>query len=142
MALDKVWVRTLVDGLIRADQIVGLTSHSTPALSGKPARWLLDVTVAVPTGSGHADSWAVGMLHRTLIQTSTEPVGAPEALARILAELHESDSAGIINTLPADLPAGAGNVSGVRFSFTSYTGTETPETAAERGSTPQATAGP
>lgn len=124
MGLAKVWVRTLSDGIVRADQIVSLTSHSTPALSGKPARWLLDATVAVSTGSGHAGSWSVGMLHRTLIQTPAEPVDAPEALARLLAVLHDTEAAGIITPLPAE-PSETGR-SGVRFSFAPFNDTGSP----------------
>ncbi|MGC7094236.1 hypothetical protein ACPZ19_06200 [Amycolatopsis lurida] len=103
-----------------------MTSHSTPALSGKPARWLLDATVAVSTGSGHAGSWSVGMLHRTLIQTPAEPVEAPEALARLLAVLHDTDAAGIITPVPAE-PSETGRFgSGVRFSFTPFNDTDSP----------------
>jgi len=41
MSLTTVWVQTQGDGLVRADQIIGIDAHQTPALSGKPARWLL-----------------------------------------------------------------------------------------------------
>jgi hypothetical protein len=37
MELTNVWLRTLGDGLIRADQIVGALTHRTPAVAGKPA---------------------------------------------------------------------------------------------------------
>src|SRR6185369_10903355 len=113
MALDKVWVRTLSDGLLRADQIVGLTAHATPSLPGKLPRWLLDVTVAVPAGSGAGGSgWDIGILHRTLVQTPAEPAGAPEALARLLTRLDEPGTAGIVTPV-ADPPAG----SRIRFTF-------------------------
>ncbi|WP_410672499.1 hypothetical protein [Amycolatopsis sp. cmx-4-68] len=115
MALDKVWVRTLSDGLLRADQIVGLTAHATPSLPGKSPRWLLDVTVAVPAGSGAGGGgWDIGILHRTLVQTPAEPAGAPEALARILARLDEPGTAGIVT------PSAAGP-STIRFTFSSFT---------------------
>ena len=52
MGLENIWVATLTGGLIRADCIVGVESHQTPELTGKPARWLLDITLAVPAGSG------------------------------------------------------------------------------------------
>jgi hypothetical protein len=34
-------VQTLGDGLVRADQVTGIDAHQTPALTGKPSRWLL-----------------------------------------------------------------------------------------------------
>ena len=34
MSLVNVWIRTQSDGLVRADQIVGIDAHQTPALSG------------------------------------------------------------------------------------------------------------
>jgi hypothetical protein len=115
MGLAKVWVRTLSDGLLRADQIVGLTAHATPSLPGKAPRWLLDVTLAVPAGSGvDGSGWDIGILHRTLVQTPGEPVGAPEALARILARLDEPGTAGIITPSTAA-------PSTVRFTFESFT---------------------
>jgi hypothetical protein len=114
MGLDKVWISTLSDGLLRADQVVGLTAHATPSLPGKAPRWLLDVTVAVAAGSGAGGSgWDIGILHRTLVQTSDEPVGAPEALARLLAQLDRPDTAGIITP-------SANASSGIRFSFTAF----------------------
>jgi hypothetical protein len=114
MGLTKVWIATLSDGLLRADQVVGLTAHATPALTGKPPRWLLDATVRAPAGSGSADGWDVGILHRTLIQTPAEPVGAPEALARLLARLDGEDAAGLI-TLRAETAAGPAST--VRAAF-------------------------
>ncbi|WP_410643844.1 hypothetical protein [Amycolatopsis sp. lyj-346] len=116
MGLTKVWLATLSDGLIRADQVVGLTAHATPALAGKAPRWLLDVTLRVPAGSGSVDGWDVGILHRTLIQTPGEPVGAPEALARLLARLDGEDAAGLI-TAVADSGARTQPASVVRFGF-------------------------
>ncbi|MEV6877366.1 hypothetical protein [Amycolatopsis sp. NPDC051128] len=117
MGLTNVWIATLSDGLLRADQVVGLTAHATPALTGKPPRWLLDVTIRAPAGSGSADGWDVGILHRTLIQIPAEPVGAPEALARLLARLDREDAAGVISPQPAGPPSGTRAVSAVRFGF-------------------------
>ncbi|WP_329045799.1 hypothetical protein OG738_29850 [Amycolatopsis sp. NBC_01488] len=113
MGLHNVWIRTLSDGLLRADQIVGLTAHATPSLPGKSPRWLLDATMTVPAGSGGAGSgWDIGILHRTLAQTQTEPVGAPEALARLLDRLDRPDTAGIITP---STTAGT-----VRFTFSAF----------------------
>jgi hypothetical protein len=114
MGLDKVWIQTLSDGLLRADQVVGVTAHATPSLPGKAPRWLLDVTLAVAAGSGASGSgWDIGILHRTLIQTSDEPTGAPAALARLLARLDQPATAGIITP-----SATAAN--GVQFSFAAF----------------------
>lgn len=114
MGLDKVWIQTLSDGLLRADQVVGLTAHATPSLPGKSPRWLLDVTMAAAAGSGAGgNGWDIGILHRTLIQTSDEPTGAPAALARLLAELDRPATAGIITP-----SATAAN--GVQFSFAAF----------------------
>jgi hypothetical protein len=41
VGLTNVWVRTLSDGLIRADHIVGIDAHRTPQLAEKHAHWLL-----------------------------------------------------------------------------------------------------
>ena len=73
VSLTNVWVQTAADGLVRADQIVGIDAHQTPALSGKPARWLLDVVLTASIGSGTRDGWAVTAVHRTLIQTAEDP---------------------------------------------------------------------
>lgn len=51
MGLTKVWVRTLSDGLIRADHIIGIDAHRTPPLAGKHAHWLLDAILPAPVGS-------------------------------------------------------------------------------------------
>jgi len=96
MALDRVWLQTLGDGLVRADQITGIDAHQTPALTGKPARWLLDVVLGVPIGSGHREGWTVTALHRTVIQTGQDPSPAAPALARLLAQLDVINAAGII----------------------------------------------
>ncbi|MBE1496224.1 hypothetical protein H4696_003324 [Amycolatopsis lexingtonensis] len=115
MGLSKVWIRTLSDSLLRADQVVGLTSHAAPSLPGKAPRWLLDATVSVPAGSGAGGSgWDIGILHRTLAQTRVEPVGAPQELDRLLARLDRPETAGIITPSPAD--------GSILFAFTSFTG--------------------
>ena len=75
VSLTNVWVQTAADGLVRADQIVGIDAHQTPALSGKPPRWLLDVILPASIGSGTRDGWAVTAVHRTLIQTAEDPTG-------------------------------------------------------------------
>ncbi|MDT7563528.1 MAG: hypothetical protein QOG76_2152 [Pseudonocardiales bacterium] len=98
MNLTSVWVQTLADGLIRADLIAGIHTHRTPAVAGKPPRWLLDVVLSSTTGSGQAGSWTVSPLHRTLTQTADEPTDAPQQLARLLAQLEATVTAGIITT--------------------------------------------
>ena len=100
MNLTSVWVQTLADGLVRADLIAGIHTHRTPALGGKPPRWLLDVVLSSTTGSGQAGSWTVSPLHRTLTQTADEPTDAPQQLARLLAQLEATITAGIITTSP------------------------------------------
>ena len=97
MGLSRVWLQTLGDGLVRADQITGIDAHQTPALTGKPARWLLYVALVVPIGSGHRDGWTVTALHRTVIQTGNDPSPAAPALARLLAQLDVINPAGIIS---------------------------------------------
>jgi hypothetical protein len=91
-----VWVQTWADGLVRADQIVGIEAHPTPAVAGKPSRWLLDAVLATPVGSGAPDHWGITALHRTLVQTGREPHDAPQALARLLAQLDLVSAAGVI----------------------------------------------
>ena len=90
------------DGLVRADQIVGVHARRTPAISGKPSHWLLNAVLPLTTGGGQLDTWATSPLHRTLIQTSNEPHDAPEHLARLLAQL---DAAGTITAAISDLTA-------------------------------------
>jgi hypothetical protein len=116
------------DGLVRADQIAGIDAHQTPAVSGKPSRWLLDVVLAVSTGSGTREGWTLTVAHRTLIQTSDDPGQAPAALARLLAQLDHVSAAGVITTsrgsppVPPDdrsdeLVAGSGRL---RFRFVPF----------------------
>jgi hypothetical protein len=128
VSLTNVWVQTAADGLVRADQVVGVDAHQTPALPGKPARWLLDVVLPTSIGSGGREGWAVSALHRTLIQTSHDPGDAPTALARLLAQLDLVSAAGVIVTSRADedrgdvgtdMVAGAGRV---RFRFVPFAG--------------------
>lgn len=57
MSLSKVWVQTQSDGLVRADHVVGIDAHQTPALSGKPSRWLLDVVLPTSIGTGTREGW-------------------------------------------------------------------------------------
>jgi hypothetical protein len=129
VGLTNVWVQTLGDGVVRADQITGIDAHQTPALSGKPSRWLLDVVVSVPIGSGTREGWTVTALHRTLIQTAEDPGPAPLALARLLAQLDTISATGFISTTreePATPDAGAegehitDRAGGVRFRFTPF----------------------
>jgi hypothetical protein len=86
VSVTNVWVQTAADGMVRADQVVGIDAHPTPALSGNPARWLLDVVLPASIGSGTRDVWSATPVHRTLIQTAEDPTGdAAAALARLLA---------------------------------------------------------
>jgi hypothetical protein len=98
VSLNNVWLRTLDDELIRADQIVGIHTHYAPALVGKPACWLLDVLLLVPLGNGRPDGRAISALHRTLIQTPQAPTDAPATLARLLAQLDAIHATGVITT--------------------------------------------
>jgi hypothetical protein len=102
VSLMNVWVQT-ADGLVRADQVIGIDAHQTPAVSGKPSRWLLDVVSPASIGSGTREGWAVTVLHRTLIQVPEDPGDAPAALARLLAQLDLVSAAGVITTSRADV---------------------------------------
>jgi len=103
VGLTKIWIRTLSDGLIRADHIVGIDAHPTPPLAGKHAHWLLDAILPTPVGSGRGPTWDLSALHRTLLQTSEEPMDGPVSLARLLAQLDSADAAGVI--IPSMAPA-------------------------------------
>ncbi|PXY19398.1 hypothetical protein [Prauserella muralis] len=115
MGLDRIWIRTLSDGLVRADQVIGISNHRTPALSGKPGRWLVTASLAVPAGSGTAEGWDMTNLHRTLVQADQEPRQAPEELARLLARLSTMDVAGVV----VPVVYGPGR-SEVRFDFAPF----------------------
>lgn len=126
MSLTNVWVQTAADGLVRADQVVGIDAHQTPALSGKPARWLLDVVLPASIGSGTREVWGVSPLHRTLIQTAEDPTDdAATALARLFAQLDLVNAAGVITVSREDRgsPSGGDLTTGtgrVRFRFTPF----------------------
>ncbi|EID56533.1 hypothetical protein [Saccharomonospora xinjiangensis] len=99
MGLENIWIATLTDGLVRADHIAGIEAHQTPALTGKPSRWLLDITLAVPAGSGSGEGWEISQLHRTLAQTDGYPARAAEELARALDQLRRRDAAGVLRAI-------------------------------------------
>lgn len=139
MSLTNVWLQTLGDGLVRADQVAGIDAHQTPALTGKPSYWLLDVVLPIATGSGTRGDWGISALHRTLVQTPQPPGNAPAALARLLTQLDTVSAAGVIvatrkhggtnqegagddRTGDAATPAGERDVDSpiVRFRFTPF----------------------
>lgn len=110
MSLTNVWVQTRSDGLVRADQIVGIDAHQAPALSGKPARWLLDVVLPASTGGSTSQGSNAAMVHRTLVHSAEDPGDAPAALARLLAQLDLVSTAGVITASGRDTRAdGPGN---------------------------------
>jgi hypothetical protein len=98
MSLTNVWVQTGSDGLVRADQVIGIEAHSTAGLRDTPSHWLLDVVLATAVGSGYREGWNVTALHRTLAQTVVAPDGASVALARLLAQLDGASAAGVVTT--------------------------------------------
>ena len=110
MGVTNVWVQTHGDGLVRADQIIGIDAHQTPAVSGKPSRWLLDVVLGSSIGHGAREDWALTVAHRTLIQTADDPGEAPAALARLLAQLDHVSAAGVITTSRSTTPTGPADV--------------------------------
>lgn len=117
MGLEHVWIRTLSDGLIRADQVVGIRAHRSPEMVGKPSRWLVTAALAVAAGSGTRDEWDIADLHRTLTQTDWEPRHAPEMLAQTLNRLDDSGAAGIVRPVP--------DHGEIRFEFTPFDDTDT-----------------
>jgi hypothetical protein len=131
LSLANVWLQLLDGSLVRADQVTEITLHQTPEIAGKPSRWLLDVAVAVPVGSGDPTGWRTGPLHRTLTQTDRCPREAPATLARLLAQLDSVDAGGImradisrVNAAPhPERTAAAGEV---HFGFTAFTGAGAP----------------
>lgn len=121
MGLSKVWVRTVADGLVRADSIIGITANATPAIAGKPSRWLLDIVLPTPIGSGSGGSWVSNPLHRTLAQTDRRPPHATEELAGLLARLDATDAAGVVTVERGrsdDDPAA------IRFGFVPFRSTD------------------
>jgi hypothetical protein len=128
VSLTNVWLQTHSDGLVRADQVVGLDVHQTPALPGKAPHWLLDVVLPASIGSGAHGEWDVTVLHRTLAQTGEQPGDAAAVLARMLADLDAVDAAGIITT--SRRRAGAGHVDpepaavSVQFRFVPFPSSE------------------
>jgi hypothetical protein len=107
VGLARVWIATLDDGLVRADQVVEVLAHQTAAFAGKPARWLLDVVMAVSQGAGAAGQWHLAASHRTLMQTGTEPRRAAHRLVELLCRLDTADAAGIVRAerAPRDDPS-------------------------------------
>lgn len=97
VSLTNVWVQTHSDGLVRADQIIGIESHPTSGLRGSPSHWLLNVVLATSVGSGVREGWDVTALHRTLTQTEFAPGGSTVALAWLLAQLDMINAIGIIH---------------------------------------------
>ncbi|MCO1654055.1 hypothetical protein [Pseudonocardia humida] len=132
MSLTNVWLQMFDGSLVRADQVVEIELHQTPEIAGKPSRWLLDVVLPVPVGSGGGahEGWRTGPLHRTLTQSSVPPTEAPPALARLLARLDAADAAGIVRVDAArvqaaphpDLTVAAG---ALRLGFTAFAGADT-----------------
>ena len=123
MSLTNVWVQTGSDGLVRADQVVGIEAHSTAGLRDTQSHWLLDVVLTTSVGSGFREGWTVTALHRTLAQTAVAPEGASIALARLLAQLDTVSAAGVINVEKVDsgtsdtLSTSAGSI---RFQFVPF----------------------
>jgi hypothetical protein len=139
VSLANVWLQMLDGSLVRGDQVTEITLHQTPEIAGKPSRWLLDVAVAVPVGSGDPAGWRTGPLHRTLAQTDRCPREAPAALARLLAQLDAVDAAGIMRADVARVrsaphPERTVAAGDVHFGFTAFTG-------ADASSTPSLAAG-
>ncbi|MGD9526733.1 hypothetical protein [Pseudonocardia sp.] len=123
MSLANVWVQALDGSLVRADQVTEMTLHQTPEIAGKPSRWLFDVATGTPVGSGDADGWRTGPLHRTLAQADAPPRGAPVALARLLAQLDAVDAAGVVRADVARRHGGPDRAAAgdVHFGFTPFT---------------------
>jgi hypothetical protein len=131
LSLANVWLQLLDGSLVRADQVTEITLHQTPEIAGKPSRWLLDVAVAVPVGSGDPSGWHTGPLHRTLTQTSRCPREASAALARLLAQLDAVDAAGILRAdvsrvRAAPHPERTAAAGDIHFGFTAFTGADAP----------------
>jgi hypothetical protein len=126
VTLTNVWVQTHADGLVRADQVIGIEAHTTAGLRDTQSHWLLDVVLATSVGSGFREGWNVTALHRTLAQTAVAPQGAAAALAELLARLDAMSAAGVIDVVldapgknsSGPAPDGLGARSGgIRFRF-------------------------
>jgi hypothetical protein len=128
VSLTNVWVQTHSDGLVRADQVIGIEAHMTAGLRGTPTHWLLDIVLATTVGSGVREGWTVTALHRTLAQTALAPGDASVALAHLLARLDGISAAGVIGVEKEDpeknrthtddgLTTSAG---GIRFRFVPF----------------------
>jgi hypothetical protein len=125
VSLTSVWVQTHSDGLVRADQVIGIEAHSTAGLRDTPSHWLLDIVLATSVGSGYRDGWSVTALHRTLAQTAFPPQGSSIALAGLLARLDTISAMGIITVEKEDpgMPepdAFTASASGIRFRFVPF----------------------
>jgi hypothetical protein len=123
MTLTNVWVQTHADGLVRADQIIGIEAHTTAGLRDTPSHWLLDVVLVTSVGSGYREAWNVTALHRTLAQTAVAPEGASLALARLLAHLDTTNAAGVINVEKVNSEkndAHTASAGGIRFHFVPF----------------------
>jgi hypothetical protein len=134
VSLTNVWIQTNADGLVRADQVLGIEAHMTAGLRGTSPHWLLDVVLATSVGSGVREGWTVMALHRTLAQTTFPPGDASVALARLLARLDAISPAGLIGVEKkegakeraerdgADVAAGGFTASagGIRFRFVPF----------------------
>lgn len=129
MALHNVWIATASDGLVRGDQVIGIGSHETPRIPGKTQHWLLTLNLAVTAGSGDREGWDVGIVDRTLCQTSWQPRQAPAELAALLARLDEAGAAGIVTAqVPRRSSDGNHNDGQVHFGFTPFSGVNMPLT--------------
>lgn len=125
VSLTNVWVHTHSDGLVRADQVIGIEAHSTAGLRDTPSHWLLDVVLTTSVGSGYREAWNVTALHRTLAQTAFPPEGSSIALARLLARLDMISAMGIITVEKEgsgvhDPDAFTASASGIRFRFVPF----------------------
>jgi hypothetical protein len=125
VTLTSVWVQTHSDGLVRADQVIGIEAHSTAGLRDTPSHWLLDVVLGTSVGSGYREGWTVTALHRTLAQTTFPPEGSSVALARLLARLDTISAMGIITVEKEDpgvpdTDAFTASASGIRFRFVPF----------------------
>ena len=134
MSLTNVWLQLFDGNLVRADQVTEIELQQTPEIAGKPSRWLLDVVLPVPVGSGGGvhDGWRTNALHRTLTQLSAPPVEAPVALARLLARLDAMDAAGVVRAETATVkraphPDHTVSAGAVRFGFTAFAGADPSE---------------